>query len=354
MSEVNQPTDQSVQEEKAVVSSSKGNPKIFMALGLAVLILLGVVGTGVYRAYTKSASDKFTIKVAKILNLPAVKVGSDRISYISYIEDLKAIHIMRDFDKAQAEVAGQPGPGADLTEEQMSDQVLLRLVNNKVAENAAKKYDLTVSDDDVKVVKDKLLAQFKTEADLDAELMKRYGWNFASYESKVIRPFILQDKLAKKINEDTTMRDALRAQAEKALEEVKSGADFATLAKQHNPDSTAEAGGDLGWFGKGKMLPEFEKAAFSLKKGEVYPTLVETRFGYHIIKLDDRRVEKVKDSKGKMVSENQVQASHILFPFADLMSYLDKEMKANQPKLYLKVHNPFEIKSEMTTVQATK
>ncbi len=350
MSEVDQP----VGENKPVVSPSKGNPKVFMALGLAVLVLLGIVGLGTYRAYAKSASDKFTIKVAEVLNLPAVKVGSDKISYVSYVEDLKAIHIMRDFDKAQGEATGQEGPGANLTEEQMSDQVLLRLVNNLVAENSAKKYELTVADEDVQVIKDKLLAQFKTEADLDAELMKRYGWNFAGYESKVVRPFILQDKLAKKINEDTAMRDALRAQAEKALEEVKSGADFSMLAKQNNPDSTAEVGGDLGWFGKGRMLPEFEKAAFSLKKGEVYPILVETRFGYHIIRLDDRRVEKVTNDKGKMVNENQVRASHILFPFADFMSYLEKEMKDNQPKLYLRVHNPFEIKNEATTVPATK
>lgn len=354
MSEVNQPVEQPVLEEKAVVSSSKGNPKIFMALGLVVLVLLGVVGLGVYRAYAKSASDKFTMNVAKVLNLLAVKVGGDKIPYVTYIEDIKAIHIMRDFDKAQGEVAGQEGPGANLTEDQMSDQVLLRLVNNLIAQNVAKKYELTVADEDVKVIKDKLLAQFKTEAELDAELMKRYGWNFASYESKVIRPFILQDKLAKKINEDTAMRDVLRAQAEKALEEVKSGADFAGLAKQNNPDSTAETGGDLGWFGKGRMLPEFEKAAFSLKKGEVYPTLVETKFGYHIIKLDDRRVEKVANDKGKMVNENQVRASHILFPFENLMSYLDKELKNNQPKLYIKVHNPFEVKSETTTESTQK
>lgn len=354
MNEVNQPAQQPVEEKKAIVSTSKGNPKIFMALGLVVLILLGVAGVGVYRAYAKSASDKFTMNVAKVLNLPAVKVGGNKISYVTYIEDLKAIRIMRDFDKAQGEVTGQEGPGANLNEEQMSDQVLLRLVNNVVAENAAKKYELTVADEDVQIVKGKLLEQFTTEAELDAELMKRYGWNFASYESKVIRPFILQDKLANKINEDTEMRDALRARAEKALEEVKSGADFANLAKQNNPDSTAEIGGDLGWFGKGRMLPEFEKAAFSLKKGEVYPTLVETRFGYHIIRLDDRRVEKVENEAGKMVNEDQVRASHILFPFEDLMSYLDKELKNNEPKLYLKVHNPFAVNSEITTESTEK
>ncbi len=348
MSEENQSVEQPVLVEKAVVSASKGNPKIFIVLGLTVLVFLAVVGAGVYRAYAKSASDTFTMKVASLLRLPAVKVGDDTILYTTYMEDLRAIHVMRDFDKAQT----PPGPGAELTEEQMSDQVLLRLVNNALAENTAKKYELSVADEDVQAVKDKLLAQFKDENELNAELMNRYGWNFASYENKVVRPFILQDKLAKKINEDPATRDALRAQAEKVLAEVNGGADFAALATQYNPDSTAQTGGDLGWFAKGAMVPEFDKAVFSLKKGAVYPTLVETQFGYHIIRLDDKRVAKVENEKGKMVSENQVRASHILFPFEDLISFLNKELKNNQPKLYLKVHDPFAIQAEVKMVPA--
>jgi peptidyl-prolyl cis-trans isomerase D len=82
---------------------------------------------------------------------------------------------------------------------------------------------------------------------------------------------------------------AVRAQAEQVLKEAKSGADFAALAKKYSQDETnAQQGGDLDYFGRGRMVPAFENAAFALKPGEI-TDLVKTEFGYHIIKLVDRK-----------------------------------------------------------------
>lgn len=76
-------------------------------------------------------------------------------------------------------------------------------------------------------------------------------------------------------------------EAESIHEKIKNGEDFAKLAKEHSKDTgSAEKGGDLGYFGRGKMVPEFERAAAGLKPGEVSEP-VKTRFGYHIIKLID-------------------------------------------------------------------
>jgi len=341
MNEQNQPIENSTEKQPVVAGMSR--IKIFVGLGVLALGVLGTAGFGVYRAYAQSASDAFTVAVAKALHLPAIKLQDKKILYTDYIEDLKAIRVMKEYDTAQraAGESEQRTPGADITEEQMTDQVLWRLVNNSLVEAAAEKYAVTVSDEDVAGLKSGMLQNFKDETELELELLKRYGWNLGDYERKVIRPFILQSKLAKKITEDADAKELLRVQAQKVLDEVKNGGDFAELAKQYSADGSAQNGGDLGWFSKGKMVEAFEKAAFSLKKGETYPTLVETDFGYHIIKLDDRRVEKVKNDKGVTENQEQVRASHILFKFTDLGGYIEDAIKSAKPTIYLKVHNPF-------------
>lgn len=80
------------------------------------------------------------------------------------------------------------------------------------------------------------------------------------------------------------------ARATKLLDELKAGAKFEDLAKENSQDpGSAPKGGDLGWFEKGRMVPEFEEAAFALKKPGELSGLVKTQFGYHILKLDGVR-----------------------------------------------------------------
>jgi peptidyl-prolyl cis-trans isomerase D len=81
----------------------------------------------------------------------------------------------------------------------------------------------------------------------------------------------------------------VRAQAESVLKRAKAGEDFAALAKQYSEDESNNAnGGDLGTFGRGSMVPEFEQAAFSMKAGEI-SDLVKTSFGFHIIKVVEQQ-----------------------------------------------------------------
>jgi peptidyl-prolyl cis-trans isomerase C len=87
---------------------------------------------------------------------------------------------------------------------------------------------------------------------------------------------------------DATAKAALKARAMEALQAARSGKDFAALARQYSQDGSAQHGGDLGFFPKGQMVPAFEKVAFSLKPGEI-SDLVETQFGYHIIKVIEKR-----------------------------------------------------------------
>ena len=75
--------------------------------------------------------------------------------------------------------------------------------------------------------------------------------------------------------------------ANEIREEILNGLDFAEAAKKYSKCPSGENGGNLGYFGKGQMVPEFEAAAFGLKKGEV-SEIVESQYGYHIIKVTDK------------------------------------------------------------------
>ena len=84
-------------------------------------------------------------------------------------------------------------------------------------------------------------------------------------------------------------RDSIKRVAEGLRQQAAGGADFAALARQHSQEPGADqSGGDLGFFGRGRMVPQFEEAAFALQPGQISP-VVETPFGYHVIKVEERR-----------------------------------------------------------------
>jgi peptidyl-prolyl cis-trans isomerase C len=115
------------------------------------------------------------------------------------------------------------------------------------------------------------------------------------------------------------------AEAKAVIDQLKKGADFATLAKEKSTDPAAKSsGGDLGWFTKDQMVPEFADAAFKLKKGEFTETPVKTQFGWHVIKVEDQRTATTPTFEQAKPQLSQVVAREIV---ADKMKELKTSAK---------------------------
>ena len=168
--------------------------------------------------------------------------------------------------------------------------LLQELINQKLMAIDAKDSDLLDNEEfkyEFESMKDNFISQYVIKTVL----------NSVTVSEEEVREFFETNKNAFGENESVSASHILvgdLSKAENLYEKIQNGEDFATLAKENSTCPSSANGGDLGYFGRGQMVKEFEDMAFSLEVGAVSKP-VKTQFGYHLILLNDKKSDKAKN-----------------------------------------------------------
>ncbi|MBH0154849.1 peptidylprolyl isomerase [Fictibacillus sp. 5RED26] len=235
--------------------------------------------------------------------------------------------------------------------EQYGDQVLNQMIDEMVLEDKYK-----VTDKEIEKETEKIKEELGGE-DAFKQALEQNGLSDEKQLKERIKSMLLNEKAATegvKISEDEMKKtfdekyktevkaSHILVEDEKTAKEVQKklneGGDFAKLAEEYSKDPGSKSkGGDLGFFGKGAMVPEFDKVAFTLEKGKT-SELVKSDYGYHIIKVTDKRENKFEDKKEQIEQELKQQKAK---PITEILESLkkkadvkvkDKELKEKMEK----------------------
>lgn len=273
------------------------DPKIQRILKIVGLAILGivlvftlVVGIGIYGF---DWNNNFTKTTSKYIPYPATLVGGNSVRLSEYFEEV--YHAETYFKKSGIEPV-----------EGYKTMILDRLIDRVLFQKQAKSYGVIVSQEEIDAQFNQEAEEMGGEKKLAEVLRDLYDYDIKSFK-KLIYYKLLEDRLREtvpvrihaqhilvKIDEGAD-EDTVKKAQEKALElykKVTEGKeDFGTVAGEFSEDEASrESGGDLGFFGIGQFVSEFEVVALKTKVGEITQP-VRSKFGFHIIKVLERKGE---------------------------------------------------------------
>ena len=214
---------------------------------------------------------------------------------------------------------------ANVNNEDISLETMIHAMNELPPEIQSQPFMSYYEDLLERVIDIKLFAQEGKKMKLDEEPSVRAAIDFViekvlmqAFLSKYVQENLKEENLKSSYNNfiaDETSREEIKAshilmdtesEAIDVINMLNNGDDFAELAKNKSTGPSGPSGGDLGWFKRGQMVPPFEKAAFSLNKNEISQRPVQTQFGWHVIKIFDKRIPEApsyESMKSKLIQD---------------------------------------------------
>jgi len=265
--------------------------KTFRWIFISVLWLIIIIYLGfgiffaikVYKSHSENKATEFSVK---IYPFPAAIINNGVVWAKDYYQQLAYI---RQFSAKTK----QPVPDAAALRQQIIDQ----LIENKILEMQALRYNITVSNKDVNDAYQKIVTQSGGTSEVNKVLSELYGMSEKDFKN-LVRQQVLKEKIQNDLIVQVKVAHILikdEARANEIATRAKNGEDFAALAKQYSEDTKSrDAGGELGWLARGQLvvdnnsIPEFDDAAFKAKVGDIVGP-VKTNIGFEIIKVEDRK-----------------------------------------------------------------
>lgn len=294
-------------------------PKLFVVASLLVLISVGLIACSSGNSNGQEAAEEGSFRMGDPLSdstLAAVvqsDAGTDTLTMQEYQTQLK--NMMRRMPQAKGQM------------DQVRQQMIGQFVNRHALLAEAERRGITVSEDSVDQRYQQIHGQFPDDSTFK-QFLAQQGVTPGDLRTELQESFMIQN-LVDQIGDEQTdapsdqeIEDfrqeqaeevsaqhilfrvdsgedsaAVREEAQAVLDSARSGAEFSDLAERHSEGPSAERGGSLDYFSRDQMVPPFSEAAFALSdSGDVAPDLVETQFGYHIIRLTGRRTVDAMDS----------------------------------------------------------
>jgi hypothetical protein len=290
---------------------------VIISVSLLTVVIVAFFAYCLLALYRFHDSSTFLYRVTQVIPFPVAKAGPRYVAYENYLFELR--HYVHYYQTQQRVDFNSESGRQQLAE--FRKRAMDIVVNDAYVKQVADQHDISVSDrevdDAIRLVRNQNRLGSNNQVFEDV-LKEFWGWSLSDFKRE-----LRQQMLAQKVV--STLDTATQARAKEAIGRLRAGEDFAAVAKQYSDDAaTRDAGGDYG-FAIGQsdrdLPPQVIDALFRLKAGET-SDVINTGTSLEIVRVKD-------------ISGDKVHASHIVFAFKPITTYIDPLRDKSKPRYFI-------------------